>query len=157
MHLIRYERKKQPMFGQQGVFVLFDENNDPALEVMFSVSSPFNIEIEMRTVGGSTIVEHSFPKKAPFTPKIMLSLLDYMADHLGYEIDRRMFQVGEWKEGESCGHLGCLSHVSNPCESCGRIAGSWELTAKYWKERYLNTPEGKKELRRRNDGEEENG
>lgn len=25
--------------------------------------------------------------------------------------------------GESCGHPGCLSHVSHPCEGCGRIAG----------------------------------
>ncbi|MDY6895008.1 MAG: hypothetical protein SVO01_06280 [Thermotogota bacterium] len=27
------------------------------------------------------------------------------------------------KPGESCGHPGCLQHVSHPCEGCGRIAG----------------------------------
>jgi len=29
-----------------------------------------------------------------------------------------MFEVGE-----PCGHPGCLSHVSHPCEGCGRVAG----------------------------------
>jgi len=28
-------------------------------------------------------------------------------------------------EGEPCGHLGCLNHVSHPCEGCGRVAGKW--------------------------------
>ena len=26
--------------------------------------------------------------------------------------------------GEPCGHPGCLSHVTHPCESCGRVGGS---------------------------------
>lgn len=26
-------------------------------------------------------------------------------------------------DGQPCGHPGCLSHVSHPCEGCGRIAG----------------------------------
>lgn len=26
-------------------------------------------------------------------------------------------------DGESCGHPGCLNHVTTPCEWCGRIAG----------------------------------
>jgi len=25
--------------------------------------------------------------------------------------------------GVPCGHAGCLSHVSHPCEGCGRVAG----------------------------------
>ena len=29
----------------------------------------------------------------------------------------------KFKDGEPCGHPGCLSHVSHPCEGCGRIAG----------------------------------
>jgi hypothetical protein len=28
------------------------------------------------------------------------------------------------KDGESCGHPGCLAHVTHPCEACGRIAGN---------------------------------
>lgn len=44
--------------------------------------------------------------------------------------------MGEWEEGQSCGFQGCLSNISRPCESCGRVAGSWELTAKYWKDRH---------------------
>jgi hypothetical protein len=27
------------------------------------------------------------------------------------------------KDGKPCDHPGCLSHVSHPCEGCGRIAG----------------------------------
>lgn len=27
------------------------------------------------------------------------------------------------KDGEPCSHPGCLSHVSHPCEGCGRIGG----------------------------------
>ena len=38
----------------------------------------------------------------------------------------------ELKHGEPCEHPGCLSHVSHPCEGCGRIAG-----------RPTPTPEGK--------------
>ena len=36
---------------------------------------------------------------------------------------------GEWKneslprKDKPCKHPGCLSHVSHPCEGCGRIAG----------------------------------
>lgn len=26
-------------------------------------------------------------------------------------------------DGEPCNHPGCLSHVSHPCEGCGRVAG----------------------------------
>ncbi len=28
-----------------------------------------------------------------------------------------------YQDGESCGHPGCLSHTTHPCEGCGRIAG----------------------------------
>jgi len=27
------------------------------------------------------------------------------------------------KDGEPCSHRGCLSHITHPCEGCGRIAG----------------------------------
>lgn len=30
------------------------------------------------------------------------------------------------KSGEPCDHQGCLSHVSHPCEGCGRIGGQGE-------------------------------
>jgi len=29
----------------------------------------------------------------------------------------------ELRDGLPCGHPGCLSHVTHPCEGCGRIAG----------------------------------
>jgi len=28
------------------------------------------------------------------------------------------------KDGEPCRHPSCLSHISHPCEGCGRIAGA---------------------------------
>lgn len=27
------------------------------------------------------------------------------------------------KRGEPCKHVGCLNHISHPCEGCGRIGG----------------------------------
>jgi len=27
------------------------------------------------------------------------------------------------RDGEPCSHVGCLSHISRPCEGCGRIGG----------------------------------
>ena len=27
------------------------------------------------------------------------------------------------RDGEPCGHPGCLHHISHPCEGCGRIGG----------------------------------
>lgn len=27
------------------------------------------------------------------------------------------------RDGEPCAHRGCLSHISHPCEGCGRIGG----------------------------------
>jgi len=32
------------------------------------------------------------------------------------------------KDGEPCNHPGCLSHVSHPCEGCGRIGGYKKAT-----------------------------
>ena len=29
-------------------------------------------------------------------------------------------------DGEPCGHSGCMSHVSHPCEGCGRVNGMRE-------------------------------
>lgn len=34
-----------------------------------------------------------------------------------------------WKDYEPCGHPGCLSHLSRPCEGCGRIGGRSDLAA----------------------------
>lgn len=32
-------------------------------------------------------------------------------------------RLDKLREGEACGHPGCLSHISHPCEGCGRIGG----------------------------------
>jgi hypothetical protein len=29
------------------------------------------------------------------------------------------------KNGQPCGHTGCLNHVTHPCEECGRVAGKY--------------------------------
>lgn len=31
--------------------------------------------------------------------------------------------MNKYKDGEPCDHKGCLSHVTHPCEGCGRVAG----------------------------------
>lgn len=31
--------------------------------------------------------------------------------------------MSELEDGVACSHPGCLSHVSHPCEGCGRIQG----------------------------------
>ena len=33
--------------------------------------------------------------------------------------------IPKWREGEPCSHPGCLSHISHPCEGCGRIGGEY--------------------------------
>lgn len=38
-------------------------------------------------------------------------------------IPRFLRGLPELRDGEPCDHRGCLSHVSHPCEGCGRIAG----------------------------------
>jgi hypothetical protein len=34
-----------------------------------------------------------------------------------------------YKDGEPCEHPGCLSHISHPCEGCGRVAGRYAANA----------------------------
>lgn len=29
----------------------------------------------------------------------------------------------KYNDGQPCEHRGCLSHISHPCEGCGRISG----------------------------------
>jgi len=29
----------------------------------------------------------------------------------------------KYNDGQPCNHKGCLSHISHPCEGCGRIGG----------------------------------
>lgn len=36
-------------------------------------------------------------------------------------------QIANLSKDEPCNHRGCLSHVTHPCEGCGRIAGMTEL------------------------------
>lgn len=33
------------------------------------------------------------------------------------------------RPGEPCSHRGCLSHVTHPCEGCGRTAGEYPRPA----------------------------
>ena len=39
------------------------------------------------------------------------------------------------RDGEPCDYPGCLSHVSHPCEGCGRIGGMIAPTVIYWQRR----------------------
>jgi len=42
-----------------------------------------------------------------------------MPKRVQHKREKRM----NWKPGQPCDHPGCLSHVTHPCEGCGRIAG----------------------------------
>ena len=44
--------------------------------------------------------------------------LDWM-----WKAEERARRVTALRDGEPCGHPGCLAHVSHPCEGCGRVAG----------------------------------
>lgn len=33
------------------------------------------------------------------------------------------YYLSQLKDGEPCFHIGCLNHVTQPCDGCGRIAG----------------------------------
>jgi hypothetical protein len=39
------------------------------------------------------------------------------------QIDTLIYPRRVLREGEPCSHKGCLSHLSHPCEGCGRIGG----------------------------------
>ena len=36
------------------------------------------------------------------------------------------------EDGIPCNHPGCLSHVTHPCEGCGRTAGRYTTTGNPW-------------------------
>lgn len=44
-------------------------------------------------------------------------------DSLWSYIESVQARLNAYKDGESCGHPGCLNHFTRPCENCGRIAG----------------------------------
>ena len=41
-------------------------------------------------------------------------------DHLVDDLSDKIYN-----NGEPCDHAGCLSHVTHPCEGCGRVAGRY--------------------------------
>lgn len=47
--------------------------------------------------------------------------------HLGFELAAVAARVAKrvLRPDEPCGHPGCLSHISHPCEGCGRTAGQY--------------------------------
>jgi hypothetical protein len=48
-----------------------------------------------------------------FNPEAMFKLLAAVREE----------KLRNLKDGEPCDHVGCLAHVTHPCEGCGRIAG----------------------------------
>lgn len=65
---------------------------------------------------------------------------------------KRFNQITDWladgcpdkelKDGEPCNHPGCLSHISHPCEGCGRIGGKRVMDAKLTPEQAIETLRG---------------
>lgn len=48
---------------------------------------------------------------------------DFLAQDRVYHHGRTFLQHQALRDGEPCKHSGCLSHISHPCEGCGRIGG----------------------------------
>lgn len=58
----------------------------------------------------------------------------YKEDKITAE-DYKKYVLGELpilQDGEPCSLSGCLNHVFNPCEGCGRIQASTKLTRAYY-------------------------
>lgn len=55
------------------------------------------------------------------------------------------------KDGEPCGHPGCLHHATHPCEGCGRVGGVTERVTvfsngtEYMSWRHVNCDQCKKD------------
>lgn len=51
----------------------------------------------------------------------------YMAAHKSLGpiagLAKEQERIANLRDGKPCGHPGCLSHISHPCDGCGRIAG----------------------------------
>ena len=44
----------------------------------------------------------------------------------GYTIKKMLL------DGEPCDHVGCLRHITHPCENCGRVAGKISTIGFEW-------------------------
>ena len=49
-------------------------------------------------------------------------------------------KIDIWRDGEQCSHKGCRSHISHPCEGCGRF-GANGIAIKGFSESKFLTPE----------------
>ena len=75
---------------------------------------------EMRRIGeavGVAVRLANGNSSDPYHPQS----LDWM-----WKAEERARRKANLRDGEPCGHPGCLSHVSHPCEGCGRVAGRRE-------------------------------
>lgn len=55
---------------------------------------------------------------------IIIERLTESYDEVFTEADtKRLANIEDLPDGQPCSHPGCLSHISHPCEVCGRIAG----------------------------------
>ena len=61
----------------------------------------------------------ALPKDVLEMQRVQSAAIKQIADMEEKFPDRRW----PWRDGEPCSHPGCLSHVSHPCEGCGRVGG----------------------------------
>ena len=58
---------------------------------------------------------------AGIKPEHVEKAVVFPPDFPGMEINIHRRQL--LRDGEPCSHLGCLSHISHPCDGCGRVGG----------------------------------
>jgi hypothetical protein len=118
----------------------FKWNNDPRPKCVFDNPTTWQREIwhggklvawcAARLVIGQAPIHGEFYGEIGWSPGEILS-----GDH------RAMKE--ELKNGEPCNHPGCQSHITHPCEGCGRIGARGRTTA----QKYFNLKMVVKQMR----------
>lgn len=72
------------------------------------------------SVAGSRMAQNALAQERQLAKPKMLTLADIAAL---VKTPKIASGAADLRDGVACGHPGCLSHISHPCEGCGRIGG----------------------------------
>lgn len=102
---------------------LFDDSS----EVSDLKRAPMAFKLlELNGHGAKKKVEHSHSHELRAAPEQLDRLTTALRESRSIE-QGQVLNVTTFRPGEACSHPGCLSHVTHPCEGCGRIAGQYPL------------------------------